>query len=123
MGREQIVALLITGVYTIVASAGFWQFFTNRRNQKDAEVLLLLALTRSVCIQIADMYLEQGWIHRDDYDHLMSEIYAPYKTLGGNSSVDRIMEDLAKLPIRSSASFVLKDQLIFKKGNDGYIEE
>lgn len=116
MGWEQVIALVVTGLYTIVASAGFWQFFTNRNNQKDAEVLLLLALTRTVFINAADSYLDQGWIHRDDYEHIISEIYTPYKALGGNASVDRIMEQLSQLPLRSSASFVLKDQFIFQKG-------
>ena len=105
MGWEQVLALAFTGLYTIIASAGFWSFFSHRQKSKDAEVILLLGLTRAVYQQIADIYVAQGWIHREDYENLITNIYTPYKTLGGNSTADRIMQDLGELPLRSSSSF------------------
>ena len=105
MGWQQLLALGFTGLYTIIASAGFWSFFSHRQKSKDAEVILLLGLTRVVYQQIADNYIQQGWIHREDYENLITDIYAPYKTLGGNSTADRIMNDLGTLPLRSSSSF------------------
>ena len=35
-----------------------------------------------------------------EYDNLYNYLYKPYKSLGGNGSAERIMEEVKKLPIK-----------------------
>lgn len=102
MDWSQWAALVFTGVYTVAASAGFWKFFSQRQKEKNAEVLLLLGISRELFHTIGAAYLERGWVYREEYESLVTHIYAPYKVLGGNGTADRIMEEIGELPFRSS---------------------
>lgn len=101
MDWSQWVALVFTGVYTVAASAGFWKFFSQRQTEKQSEIQLLLGLSRELFHIIGASYIERGWISSDEYENLVTHIYAPYKVLGGNSTADRIMEEISDLPFRS----------------------
>ena len=98
------VALVFTGFYTVAASAGFWKVFSQRHSEKQSEIQLLLGLSRELFNIIGASYIERGWISRDEYENLVTHIYAPYKVLGGNSTADRIMEEISDLPFRSSVN-------------------
>jgi len=104
MDWSQWVALVFTGLYTVAASAGFWKFFSHRQSEKQSEIQLLLGLSRELFHIIGASYIERGWISRDEYENLVTHIYAPYKVLGGNSTADRIMEEISDLPFRSSVN-------------------
>ena len=104
MDWSQWVALVFTGLYTVAASAGFWKFFSQRHPSKQSEIQLLLGLSRELFNIISASYIERGWISRDEYENLVTHIYAPYKVLGGNSTADRIMEEISDLPFRSSVN-------------------
>jgi len=104
MDWSQWVALVFTGLYTVAASAGFWKFFSQRHPAKQSEIQLLLGLSRELFHIIGVSYIERGWISRDEYENLVTHIYAPYKVLGGNSTADRIMEEISDLPFRSSVN-------------------
>jgi len=104
MDWSQWVALVFTGLYTVAASAGFWKFFSHRQSEKQSEIQLLLGLSRELFNIISASYIERGWISRDEYENLVTHIYAPYKVLGGNSTADRIMEEISDLPFRSSVN-------------------
>lgn len=102
MDTSQWAALIFTGLYTIAASAGFWKFFSQRQAEKNSEILLLLGISRELFHSIGATYIERGWIYREEYESLVTHIYAPYKVLGGNSTADRIMEEISELPFRAS---------------------
>ena len=104
MDWSQWVALVFTGLYTVAASAGFWKFFSQRQSEKQSEIQLLLGLSRELFNIIGASYIERGWISSDEYENLVTHIYAPYKVLGGNSTADRIMEEISDLPFRSSVN-------------------
>lgn len=104
MDWSQWVALVFTGLYTVAASAGFWKFFSQRQSEKQSEIQLLLGLSRELFHIIGASYIERGWISSDEYENLVTYIYAPYKVLGGNSTADRIMEEISDLPFRSSVN-------------------
>lgn len=101
MSIHQWAALAFTGLYTVLASAGFWRFFSQKSSTKDAEVKLILGLSHEVFHSLASVYIERGWIYREEYENLITNIYTPYKVLGGNGTVDHIMEDVNELPFRS----------------------
>lgn len=46
-------------------------------------------------------YIQRGWITDDEYDDYRKLLYEPYKALGGNGVTERIMAEVASLPIRS----------------------
>lgn len=100
---DQWAALIFTGAYTVLASAGFWRFFAQKNSEKEAEVKLLLGLAREMFHSIAGVYIDRGWIYREEYENLVVNLYAPYKILGGNSTADRIMEEVGELPFRTRA--------------------
>jgi|694.fasta_scaffold01451_28 hypothetical protein len=105
MEWDQWAALIFTGVYTVGASAGFWKFFSQKQNEKEAELSLLLGITHKVFHDICDVYISQGWVNREEYEVLLANIYTPYKTLGGNGTADLIMKELSELPLRSGHKF------------------
>ena len=45
-------------------------------------------------------YLKRGYIYEAEYDKLYNYLYVPYKSLGGNGSAERIIEEVKKLPIK-----------------------
>lgn len=49
-------------------------------------------------------YIEQEYITKDEFENLYEYLYKPYRTLGGNGSAERVMEEVQKLPIRPHAS-------------------
>lgn len=102
MDWSQWAALIFTGAYTLGASAGFWKFFSQRQKEKNSEVLLLLGIAREMFHAIGSSYIERGYVYREEYENLITNIYAPYKVLGGNGTADRIMEEIGDLPFRSS---------------------
>ena len=92
-------ALVLKGVYVWIGIGGgphihrrihdscvgrFWKFFSQRQ-KKDAEIQLLLGLSRDIPLHWCHIYIDRGWVSSDEYENLITHIYTPYKTLGGNS--------------------------------------
>jgi hypothetical protein len=123
MDWDQWGALIFTGVYTILASAGFWKFFSQRQKEKDAEIQLLLGLSREIFHYIGATYIDRGWVSSDEYENLITHIYTPYKTLGGNSTADKIMEDVSELPFRANASPKPFDERVMRRAYDPYDDD
>lgn len=120
MDWNQWGALIFTGIYTIVASAGFWKFFSQRASEKDAEIALLLGIATEMFYLRAAPSMDRGWIYRDEFDNLVTHIYAPYKVLGGNGTVDRMMEAISVLPLRNVRSLndLMEERLMGRERRD-----
>ena len=99
MDQGQLVAVVLTGLYTVLASAGFWSFFTRKSKNKDSTHVLLLGLTRDLMYRLGNAYIQRGWIRSDEYQNYYEDVYLPYKDLGGNGSADNIMDQINKLPV------------------------
>ena len=102
MDSGQIVAVAITGAYTVLASAGFWSFFTRKAKSKDATEGLVVMLAGDLLYRLGDVYIRRGWIYSEEYKVFHEDIYLPYKELGGNGSVDNIMDQVNRLRIKHS---------------------
>lgn len=63
--------------------------------------LSLLASTRDRINQAHDYYTKKGFIGAHSL-FVVEELYSSYKALGGNSFVDRQMEDIRNLEVRSA---------------------
>lgn len=50
-------------------------------------------------VYLGGKYIQRGGITRDEYENLHDYLYEPYKSLGGNGTAQKIMNDVENLPI------------------------
>ena len=62
-------------------------------------MLVGLAHDRILCLGM--LYIERGYVTRDEYENLYEYLYRPYLKMGGNGSAKRIMQEVDRLPIRT----------------------
>ncbi len=93
---ESIMAI----VCTLLASSGFWSYLLRKQKTESAETKLMIGLGHVKIIDLCMKYIERGYITKDEYDSLNKYLYIPYKELGGNGTAERMMEEVAKLPIK-----------------------
>ena len=102
-----IVQTIVTIICAVMASSGFWAFLQSRhdkkeimKNREDPQSRMLLGLGHDKLISLCVRYIDRGWIGDDEYSDLKKYLYEPYKEMGGNGSVERLMKDVEKLPIK-----------------------
>ena len=98
---KDIMIIILT---TLLASAGFWAFVAKVLDKKSAKSKMILGLGHKAIIDEAMRYIKRGSISRDEYEDLYKYLFKPYKDMGGNGTVERIMKEIDKLPI--SADYV-----------------
>lgn len=96
-----IQTTIITAITTFAASSGFWTYLLSRRERKSATSKLLLGLAHDKILQLAHNHISNGYITSEAYEDLYRYLYAPYKEMGGNGTVDRLLAEVSKLPIRT----------------------
>lgn len=108
---EPWLQTVITVFCSVLASSGFWSFLQSRKERKDkqkekeeaansAEARMLLGLGHDRIIQLCVLYIDRGWVSSDEYGDLMKYLVAPYTELGGNGTVERLVSEVQKLPIK-----------------------
>ena len=100
---QQIVLTVFTSV---LASSGLWAFITKIMDKKDAKTRVLIGLGLDRIVHLGLIYIERGYITRDEYENLNDYLFKPYQDLGGNGSAAKIMQEVARLPIRKSVTEV-----------------
>ena len=98
---QQIVLTVFTSV---LASSGLWAFVTKTMDKKDAKTRVLIGLGHDRIVHLGLIYIERGYITRDEYENLNDYLFKPYQDLGGNGSAAKIMQEVARLPIRKSVT-------------------
>lgn len=96
--------MLLTVVCSVIASSGFWAWFQKRTEHKDIRTQLLIGLAHDRIVHLGMVYVDRGYVTKDEYENLYDYLYKPYHTLGGNGSAKRVMEEVTKLPFRPSSS-------------------
>lgn len=95
--------LIASIVVAVFASTGFWAFITFLIQRKDSkssmEGQMLKGLGHDRICYLGSCYIQQGFITKEDYENLHDYLYSPYKKLGGNGTAEKIMKDVAQLPI------------------------
>jgi hypothetical protein len=103
---ELFIAALIP---FLTASVGFWAYLKNRFKVDDTDrkimVNLLFGLAQSQLIMQGMKYIERGWISTEEYEDLRRYLYEPYRDLGGNGTVERIMHAVERLPFSEEPMF------------------
>lgn len=95
-----IVQTIITIVCSVIASSGFWTWFTRQNDKKDTKTEMLIGLGHDRIMQEGMEYIKRGYITPDEYENLKDYLWKPYSKLGGNGSAERIMKEVDKLEIR-----------------------
>ena len=95
---------LVTIILSIFASTGFWAFVSTLVQKKDKKrddrdkILMGLA---SMQIQLsAEIHFARGYISKGDYHILYDLLYDPYKALGGNGAIEKLMNQVDTLPLK-----------------------
>lgn len=106
-----LVPIVTALTCALIASAGFWAFIQKRDDQRDAKTKLLLGLAHDRIVDQGLKYIERGWIAKDEYHDLNKYLYGPYSTFGGNGLAEKIMAEVAELPIHGRAMVMDVDYL------------
>ena len=99
---------MIEIILAVVASGGFWTLLqtiiANRQKKKSAESRLLLGIAFDRLIERAERHIEDGFISTDDYNDLIKYLYQPYKDMGGDGTVERLMLKVKALPTHAEGA-------------------
>ena len=90
--------IILTVICSVLASSGFWAYFTKKMDKNSAEKEMLIGLAHDRIIYLGMVYIERGWITQDEFENLHDYLYVPYEKLGGNGSAKKIMEEVKRLP-------------------------
>lgn len=97
--------VLISVLGTVLASAGFWAFITKMVDKKSAKTKMLLGLGHDRILALEMKYIERGKITSSEYENLKKYLYEPYKKMGGNGMVERLIKEVEKLDIVSDTYY------------------
>src|SRR5689334_14036995 len=64
-----------------------------------------MGLSYDKIVTLGMIYLQRGWITKDEYEDYRRYLFEPYKALGGNGVAEKIMDDVSKLPFRSMSKY------------------
>lgn len=95
------IQMLVTVLCSVIASSGFWAYLMNRRDKKDLKNDMLVGLAHDRIIELGLIYIERGYVTKDEYENLHDYLFVPYEKLGGNGSAKKVMVEVDKLPIHN----------------------
>ena len=104
---ESIVSIIVTVLCSVIASSGFWAWIQKKDDKKSLQSQMLIGLAHDRIVSLGMVYIERGWITKDEYENLRVYLYEPYERMGGNGSAKRIMQEVDKLPIHK---FIEKEE-------------
>lgn len=99
---EYWVQVILTVFGSVIASSGLWAYLTKKAEKKDVKTEMLIGLGHDRIVNLGMVYIERGYITKDEYENLYDYLYKPYEKIGGNGSATRIMNEVNKLPIHKS---------------------
>lgn len=102
---DQYILVGLTFLGSVAASSGFWAFMLRKDVTRTASKRLLRILAYNELMRQGLIYIDRGWISRDELEEYEEGLFVPYKAFGGNGVAERIRGDVVKLPIRSYARY------------------
>lgn len=88
-------------------SGGLWAYLQRRDTKKNASTKLMMGLAYANLMSLGQMYIDRGWVTKDEFEDYQKYFFTPYKDLGGNGVAERMMEGVHGLPMRSNYAFQL----------------
>nr|DAU72732.1 MAG TPA: holin protein [Caudoviricetes sp.] len=62
----------------------------------------MLGLAHDRIVNLCMIYLDRGYILKDEYDDLVKYLIKPYSAFGGNGLAEKLFEEVKELPIKRS---------------------
>lgn len=105
MSDDIKVAIISSGAM-LLASSGIWSYILKRHSRSNATTKLIMALAYFKSYEMAFIYVQRGYVTKDELEDFKKYIFDPYKELGGNGILEKIMNDVMSLPLRFEQSTV-----------------
>ena len=102
---ESWISMTIAIFASVMASSGFWTYIRSRTRKPSATNQLLLGLAHERIVHVGAKYVQRGWITYDEYEDFIKYLYTPYCSFGGNGMVDKIKDEVSKLPLKSGRQY------------------
>lgn len=99
-GYEIIIAIIGSNALSALIGA-IVTFCGQRRQKKDSTTAGLRILLYDRIKHLAKSYIARGWITTEELEDLM-QMHKVYHDLGGNGYLDKLMEQVHRLPVRAS---------------------
>ena len=99
-GYQIIIAIIGSNALSALISA-IVTFCGQRRQKKDSTTAGLRILLYDRLKHLAKSYIARGWITTEELEDLM-QMHKVYHDLGGNGYLDKLMEQVHRLPVRAS---------------------
>ena len=99
MGLLDWVHTAVTIICSVFASSGVWTILLRKSERKDGKTKMLIGLGHDRIMTLCSKYISRGYITKDEYEDLITYLWSPYESLGGNGSAKRMLEEVQKLPI------------------------
>ena len=97
---SQFWEMTIMLIVAVLGSGGFWAILQKRTDAKDVNKKMLLGLAHDKLLYLLLKYVERGSVSTDEFENVHKYLYLPYKELGGNGIVEKLMNEVEKLPIK-----------------------
>lgn len=99
---ETIIIAIITAIAGVIGSNGIWSYIAQKNKNDDIEKKALKGLLHNRICELCEKYIVRGDIFEWEYDDLLNYIFIPYKTMGGNGTAEKLIEEVKKLPMLMS---------------------
>lgn len=99
---EPWVITILSIFGSVAASSGFWAWLQKKHDAKDVKTKMLLGIAHDRLVFLTLSYIDRGNITKEEFENIYNYLYSPYKELGGNGTVTRLMNEVEKLPIYGS---------------------
>ena len=93
------IEMTVTIIISVLGSSGLWAFIQKISEKNDAKSQMILGLGHDRIISLCEKYIKRKSITHDEYENLYEYLYKPYKSMGGNGTAERLMEEVRKLPV------------------------
>jgi hypothetical protein len=127
MSDDVKVALISSGAM-LLASSGVWSYILKQHSKNNAATKLIMALAYFKSYEMAFVYVQRGFVTKDELEDFKKYIFDPYKELGGNGVLEKIMNDVMNLQLKFDQSVIahvpaqmaseIKEHLEIKKESD-----
>lgn len=108
--NADLKTILIVMFTTLLASSGFWAYLSMRRDRHSATTKLLMGLAHDKIMVNGMRAIRRGYIETEEYEDIRKYLYDPYIKLGGNGIVERVMNEVSRLPLIDPDTNLEKDK-------------
>jgi hypothetical protein len=98
---QEVIQVIITVVCSVLASSGLWSYIQKKTDKNDAKSRLLVGLAHDRILYLGSVYIERGYITKDEYENLHDYLYKPYEEMGGNGTAKKIMQQVDRLELKN----------------------